>query len=413
MRFGPHGPRRKAASQDEHGNTESERVRLESSRHDRANDRSERRPGETLPGNSERRTQGGLRNDQGQIGAQYTSGSRNNRATINDATAATAVRAECTNTRDSVPAITQHPLWRPVRRRRAWFAAKSATATGATARNGNAEAAREGEAATGKARPAKRQNIAVRIRRFCAVEVNGVTHRDVLRRACVGYRKRSTPCITMNVVVSVLPPVMTSIVRAPVEAERSMTTLAVAVVALVTLMGPAAPAAAPPTDIPAPNIHACELPFVKVMFDPLIVTVALVPAFAESGLSETDGFGGVGVLLPPLHDVRKRTNSVHMHTTDSCTKRLFTAEPQLFAMFGGGVTRTAMHAGEAVQSETMQTCSAIRSPEHVAFENKRIWERASAHGASVCTQVENYSLCIRTNRTGYSPHSGGLLLWLA
>jgi hypothetical protein len=85
---------------------------------------------------------------------------------------------------------------------------------------------------------------------------------------------------------------MTSMVRAPVEADRSMTTLAVALVGLVTLIGPAAPAAAPPTAIPAPNI-ACVLPLAKLMFDPLIVTVAVVPAFAESGLSEIDGGGGV------------------------------------------------------------------------------------------------------------------------
>src|SRR6266404_2662360 len=36
------------------------------------------------------------------IGAQYASGSRNNRAASSDATAATAVRAECTNTGHSV-----------------------------------------------------------------------------------------------------------------------------------------------------------------------------------------------------------------------------------------------------------------------------------------------------------------------
>jgi len=36
------------------------------------------------------------------IGAQYTSGSRSNRAANSDATAATAVRAECTNTGHSV-----------------------------------------------------------------------------------------------------------------------------------------------------------------------------------------------------------------------------------------------------------------------------------------------------------------------
>ena len=179
--------------------------------------------------------------------------------------------------------------------------------------------------------------------------------------------------MTMNVVVTFFPPLVTVIVREPVAAERSIVTSAVALVALVTFNGPAAPMAAPPTAIPAPNI-ACD-PAAKAMLEPVIVTVPLLPAFAESGVSETDGLGAGGVPLPPLQDVRKRTTSVHTHTTDSCTKRLFTAEPQLFAMFGGGVTLTAMHSlgGSCAKMKLSNAAGAIASPEFVSFENKQIW----------------------------------------
>jgi hypothetical protein len=124
-----------------------------------------------------------------------------------------------------------------------------------------------------------------------------------------------------------------------------MTTFAVAVFGPVTFTGPAAPDAAPPTAMQAPNI-ACVLPDANVMFVPVIVTDPELPAFAESGVTDTLGLGGGGVdePLPPLQDVRKRTTSVHTHTTDNRTKRLFTAEPQLYAMFGGGMSRTAMHS---------------------------------------------------------------------
>jgi len=68
-------------------------------------------------------------------------------------------------------------------------------------------------------------------------------------------------------------PVVTVIgARNPGVALLAMVKFAVAVVALVTVIGPKAPTVAPPTEIPAPKF-ATEVPFTKCVNAPDMVTV--------------------------------------------------------------------------------------------------------------------------------------------
>jgi hypothetical protein len=80
-------------------------------------------------------------------------------------------------------------------------------------------------------------------------------------------------------------PVVTVIgARNPNVAPEPIVKLAVAVVGLVTAIGPAAPAVPPPTEIPAPKL-ATEVPCAQCVNMPTIDTVTLVPGFAEFGVT--------------------------------------------------------------------------------------------------------------------------------
>jgi hypothetical protein len=67
--------------------------------------------------------------------------------------------------------------------------------------------------------------------------------------------------------------------------------LAVALVAVVTVIGPGVPGGAPPTETSGPKL-ATETPFTKFVYLPLMVTVRLAPCSALLG--ETDVITDVG-----------------------------------------------------------------------------------------------------------------------
>ena len=92
---------------------------------------------------------------------------------------------------------------------------------------------------------------------------------------------------TMNPAVSaaVCAPVLTMTVRGPGDAAAPITTCATAAVALETVTGPAAPSAAPPTEIPAPKLATVE-PWTKVVNAPVMVTERLWPGFPVAGVAE-------------------------------------------------------------------------------------------------------------------------------
>ena len=70
-----------------------------------------------------------------------------------------------------------------------------------------------------------------------------------------------------------------------------------AVVGLVTVMGPLPPAGPPPTEMPAPKL-ATEVPCTKFVNAPVMETVTLVPGFPVLGL--TYRMIGFPLTLKPL-----------------------------------------------------------------------------------------------------------------
>jgi len=96
------------------------------------------------------------------------------------------------------------------------------------------------------------------------------------------------------VIESVSPPVTTVTLLAPNVAVSLITMLAVALVALTTVTGPAAPAAAPPTEMFGPKA-ACDTPLTKFVYLPLIVTVRVCPCSPELG--ERDVIVDVGLTV--------------------------------------------------------------------------------------------------------------------
>jgi hypothetical protein len=109
--------------------------------------------------------------------------------------------------------------------------------------------------------------------------------------------------------VSVWTPVSTVTVTAPSVAPAPMAKLATATVGLLTVTGPNAPAAAPPTAMPGPKL-ATVLPWKKLVYSPVMVTCTCCPAPPEDGLmaaSDAREAGGLSVTcaLFPLMNVTK------------------------------------------------------------------------------------------------------------
>src|SRR5271157_1702471 len=94
-------------------------------------------------------------------------------------------------------------------------------------------------------------------------------------------------------------PVATVTVRAPCTEAGSMEIAAVSVVGVVTVTGPDAPSAAPPTDIPAPKF-ACVTPCTKLVYCPTKSTDMVCPANARAGDKETICDGGLTVRADAL-----------------------------------------------------------------------------------------------------------------
>jgi hypothetical protein len=71
-----------------------------------------------------------------------------------------------------------------------------------------------------------------------------------------------------------------------------MANWAVALVALLTVRGPLAPAAPPPTEIPGPKF-AVVAPWKKFENEPVIVTLKVCPGFPNAGESSVIDAGGL------------------------------------------------------------------------------------------------------------------------
>jgi hypothetical protein len=83
--------------------------------------------------------------------------------------------------------------------------------------------------------------------------------------------------------LTVCVPVTAVTVCVPTVAALSIAMVAVALVALVTVTGPYAPSAAPPTEIPGPKF-ACVVPWTNVVLLPVRVTVRVSPSDPLVGL---------------------------------------------------------------------------------------------------------------------------------
>ncbi len=106
---------------------------------------------------------------------------------------------------------------------------------------------------------------------------------------------------TMNplAITACCAPVATVTVRAPCTEAGSREICAVSVVGVVTVTGPDAPSAAPPTDIPAPKF-ACVTPGTKFVYCPTKSTEMVCPANARAGDKETICAGGLTVRADAL-----------------------------------------------------------------------------------------------------------------
>ena len=94
-------------------------------------------------------------------------------------------------------------------------------------------------------------------------------------------------------------PVLTVTARGPGGAAASIPSCATAVVALDTVTGPAAPSAAPPTEIPAPKLATVE-PCTKLVYAPVIVTDKVWPGDPVFGAIERICAAGFTVRLAVL-----------------------------------------------------------------------------------------------------------------
>jgi hypothetical protein len=126
--------------------------------------------------------------------------------------------------------------------------------------------------------------------------------------------------------VSVWTPVSTVTVTAPSVAPAPMAKLATATVGLLTVTGPNAPAAAPPTAMPGPKL-ATVLPWKKLVFSPVMVTCTCCPAPPEAGLTEATEAEALRVTcaLFPLMNVTP-----------------LSAVPERDIQYGVGVARTTL-----------------------------------------------------------------------